>query len=183
MNRYRWFSCIRPSSGLSGTSCQTPYPSVEGRADYDLAHGTLNRVNNRNRNGQVAMSRSATIFSGWSDYPIRGTRNLYAPCNAYGSPSLPYATGGICGKQRDGKLTADGWALDYETWQGVRTYDPVIGQWNTLDAYAGEVHDASSQTPFMWNGNNAYDLATPAASVQIPADPVCVHLYRFLDFG
>ena len=156
---------------LSGTSCQTPYLSIEGMADYDLAHGTLSRVNDRNRNGQVAMSRSATVFSGWSDYPIRGTRDLYAPCSANGSPPLPYATGGICGKQHDGKLTADGWTLDYETWQGVRTFDPAIGQWNTPDAYAGEVHDPSSQKPFMWNRNNPYAYADPSGYTWEFIDP------------
>src|ERR1700733_3982011 len=165
---------------LSGTSCQTPYLSIEGMADYDLAHGTLIRVNDRNRNGQVAMSRNSTAFSGWSDYPTRFRPNLYSPCSMDAVPPLPYAPAGICGKQRDGKLTADGWSLDYETWQGVRTYDPAIGQWNTPDAYAGEVHDPASQKPFIWNRNDSYDYSDPSGYRWAFVDPSLVAIVNEL---
>ena len=52
-----------------------------GLGDYDLSRNTLVRVNDRNRNGQVAMSRTSAAFSGWSDYPSRGRRNVYSPCS------------------------------------------------------------------------------------------------------
>ncbi len=60
------------------------------------------------------------------------------------------------------KVALDGWTLDNNTWQGVRTYDATVGQWNTPDAYAGEVHDPMSQKPFMWNRNNPYAYADPS---------------------
>ncbi len=62
----------------------------------------------------------------------------------------------------DGKLTADGWTLDNNTWQGVRTFDASIGQWNTPDAYAGDLHDPMSQQPYMWNSNNPYQYSDPS---------------------
>src|SRR6202011_6041041 len=68
----------------------------------------------------------------------------------------------ICDPRRDGKLSPAGWSLDYETWQGVRTFDPAVGQWNSPDAYAGDVHDPMSQKPFMWNRNNPYAYSDPS---------------------
>ena len=60
------------------------------------------------------------------------------------------------------KIALDGWTFDNNTWQGVRTYDASVGQWNTPDAYAGEVHDPMSQKPFMWNRNNPYAYDDPS---------------------
>jgi hypothetical protein len=134
--------------------CQSPSLSLEGLGDYDLFSGTLIRVNDRNRNGQVAMSRTSTGFSGWSDAPSRSAHPAYAPCS-----NGDYVT---CDTRHDGKLTVDGWTLDYESWQGVRTFDPATGQWNVPDAYAGEVHDPMTQKPFMWNHNNSYAYADPS---------------------
>jgi YD repeat-containing protein len=150
---------------INGT-CTSPTLSVEGLGDYDLGRGTFIRINDRNRNGQVAMSRDATGFSGWSDFPARMAHVVYAPCST-GNADLPAAQAGICAKQHDGKLTADGWSLDYETWQGVRTFDPAVGQWNTPDAYAGEAHDPMSQKPFMWNRNDPYQYSDPSGLVPL----------------
>jgi YD repeat-containing protein len=147
---------------LNSNSCQTPWLSIEGLGDFDLANNTIVRLNDRNRNAQVVMARTATAFSGWTDTPLRSRTTALAPCSTTGPANIRYTTSGVCGKQHDGKLTADGWTLDYEAWQGVRTYDPAVGQWNTPDAYAGEVHDPMSQKPFMWNRNNAYDYSDPS---------------------
>ncbi len=147
---------------LSGGQCQTPILSMEGLGDYNLAAGTLVRVNDRNLNGGVTMSRNATAFSAWKDQRARYITSKYAPCSIDGGALPTYVPTNICSAQHDGKLTADGWTLDYETWQGVRTSDLAIGQWNTPDAYAGEVHDPVSQKPFMWNRNNPYSYADPS---------------------
>ena len=94
--------------------------------------------------------------------PLRSRTTDLNQCSADAAPALPDAPGGICGRQRDAKVTADGWSLDYETWQGVRTFDPAVGQWNTPDAYAGELTDPISQKPVMWNRNNPYEYEDPS---------------------
>ena len=145
---------------LANSSCQNPSLSIEGLGDYDLASGSLVRVNDRGRTGGVTMSRSAAVFSGFGDAPTTNPRRpFYAPCSSANTNDV------ICLPQHDGKLTADGWTLDYETWQGVRTSDLSVGQWNTPDAYAGDVHDPMSQKPFMWNRNNPYDYSDPSGFV------------------
>jgi hypothetical protein len=142
---------------LAHGRCQSPSLSMEGLGDYDLASGAMIRVNDRGRTGGVTMSRSGTVFSGFGEAPTTNPRlPFYAPC----SSGDPYNV--ICPAQHDGKLTADGWTLDYETWQGVRTSDLSVGQWNTPDAYAGDVHDPATQKPFMWNHNNAYAYVDPS---------------------
>ena len=150
---------------LSNNACQTPFLSIEGLGDFDLANNTIVRVNDRNRYGQVVTSRTPAAFSGWKDTPERSKTVELGPCSTDQPAEMRYMTSGVCGKQHDGKLTADGWTMDYETWQGVRTYDPAVGQWNTPDAYAGEVHDPMSQKPFMWNRNNFYDYSDPSGYV------------------
>ena len=87
---------------------------------------------------------------------------IYAPCSSSPGGAVPYNSASTCVPLHDGKLNPDGWTLDYETWQGVRTSDFSVGQWNTPDAYAGEVHDPMSQKPFMWNRNNANAYADPS---------------------
>ena len=147
--------------GAVNGTCQSPSLSVEGLADYDLVHGTVMRVNDHNHAGQVVMSRNGTSFSPWSDTRSwTNGKTFLSPCsldNVYNS-----ANPTICDPQHDGKLTPDGWALDMETWQGVRTFDPAVGQWNSPDAYAGEVHDPMSQKPFMWNRSNPYQYSDPS---------------------
>ncbi|MDB5070902.1 MAG: repeat-associated core domain protein, partial [Candidatus Eremiobacteraeota bacterium] len=165
---------------LSNNTCLTPWLSVEGLGDYDLAENTLIRVNDRNRNGHMVMSRNATAFSSWGDAPLRSRTSELAQCSTDSATSLPDVPGGICGRQRDAKLTVDGWSLDYETWQGVRTYDPAIGQWNTPDAYAGRVNDPMTQKPFMWNGNNPYAYSDPSGYCW---GPLIVYCYEMLVVG
>jgi hypothetical protein len=114
-------------------------------------------VNDRGRTGGVTMSRGATAFSGFGEVPWTNPRYpFYAPSSSADPNNVIFLP------QHDGKLTADGWTLDYETWQGVRTSDLTVGQWNTPDAYAGEVHDPMSQKPFMWNRSNPYAYADPS---------------------
>ncbi|MDP9023802.1 MAG: hypothetical protein M3N13_00320, partial [Candidatus Eremiobacteraeota bacterium] len=142
-------------------ACQSPSLSVEGLADFDLVHGTVTRVNDRNQSGQVVMSRNATSFSAWSDTRSwTNGKTFFSPCSIDVVDNSITPT--ICDPQRDGKLTPDGWSLDLETWQGVRTFDPAVGQWNSPDAYAGEVHDPMSQKPFMWNRDNPYTYNDPS---------------------
>jgi YD repeat-containing protein len=163
---------------LVNGQCQSPTLSLEGLGDYDLTGGAVLRVNDRNRYGLVAMSRDATTFGGWVDMPmIRTQRALYAPCSTGNVDTGVYNSGSVCGPQHDGKLTADGWSLDYETWQGVRTSDLTIGQWNTPDAYAGEVHDPSTQKPFMWNRNNPYEYSDPSGYQPEDARPVWARFF------
>jgi len=56
---------------------------------------------------------------------------------------------------------SDGLSDGQNTFQGVRSYDPQAGQWNTPDAYAGDVRDPMTQKPYMWNRNNPYEYADP----------------------
>lgn len=61
-----------------------------------------------------------------------------------------------------GMVRPDGYQIEDLTVQGVRSYDPTSAQWTTPDAYAGDVHDPSSQKPFMWNGNNPVSYSDPS---------------------
>ncbi|MDB5071097.1 MAG: repeat-associated core domain protein, partial [Candidatus Eremiobacteraeota bacterium] len=148
---------------LVNAQCQRPSLSIEGLGNYDLASNAIANVNDRNRYGLSSMTRGAFGFSGWIDKPVGRLLGLMVPCSS-GSVDPPDTTDPVppCPAQHDGKITADGWSLDYETWQGVRTSDLTIGQWNTPDAYAGEVHDPMSQKPFMWNRNNPYVFSDPS---------------------
>jgi YD repeat-containing protein len=149
---------------LVNGQCQNPSLSIEGLGDYSLAGNAISSVNDRNRYGLASMTHGPAMFSGWVDKPASAGRwALMVPCSS-GSVDPPDTSDPVppCPAQHDGKLTADGWSLDYETWQGVRTSDLAIGQWNTPDAYAGEVHDPMSQKPFMWNRNNPYAYADPS---------------------
>jgi YD repeat-containing protein len=148
---------------LVNAQCQSASLSLEGLGDYDLAHGTMIRVNDRGRTGGVVMFRNATDFSGFTDgHSMTARAPQYAPCSSAPAGDVPYNSASTCAPLHDGKITADGWTLDYETWQGVRTSDQSTGRWNTPDAYAGEVHDPMSQKPFMWNMNNAYKYSDPS---------------------
>lgn len=144
--------------------CVSPSLSIEGLGNYDLASNSVVNVLDRNRYGLASMTHGSGGFSGWVDKTAGWSRTaLIVPCGS-GSVDPPDPSDPVppCPAQHDGKLTADGWSLDYETWQGVRTSDLAIGQWNTPDAYAGEVHDPMTQKPFMWNRNNPYLFADPS---------------------
>lgn len=154
---------------LSGTACQSPRLSIEGLGDYDPGHGTLLDVNDRNDYGAVVLNRTATGFNTWTEAPNR-PNPLYglkaAPCSGASANATYTDVDGFlhssCDGVHDGKVTVDGWTFEYETWQGVRTFDPAIGQWNTPDAYAGDAHDPMSQKPYMWNRNNPYAYSDPS---------------------
>ncbi len=51
---------------------------------------------------------------------------------------------------------------------GVRAYDPKLGNWTTPDAYEGDVHDPASQQRYMWNRNNPYEYSDPSGFQSIP---------------
>jgi YD repeat-containing protein len=133
--------------------------SLEGLADYDPQANEIT-VYDRNLSGSVATYHTRTRFGSWTDsyggvtiFPRNGN-DVCSDGDASDSSS--------CVVLRSGKLTGDGWTIDNDTWQGVRTSDLSIGQWNTPDAYAGEVHDPMSQKPFMWNRNNPFQYADPS---------------------
>jgi YD repeat-containing protein len=48
------------------------------------------------------------------------------------------------------------------TFQGARAVEAASGQWTTPDMAAGNVHDPTSQKPFMWDRNNAYEYSDPS---------------------
>jgi hypothetical protein len=87
--------------------------------------------------GLVVISHNSQSFSAWTEAKAPG---------AIPFPRVPAGTcsngdgndPGSCPKIRDGKLTNDGWTIDNDAWQGVRTVELSVGQWNTPDAYAGE---------------------------------------------
>ncbi len=103
-----------------------------------------------------------------------GVHGVSATAWGPGSQQYPIFT------QYDGKLTVDGWTLDNNTWQGVRTFDASIGQWNTPDAYAGDVHDPMSQQPYMWNGNNPYAYQDPSGYKWEYIDPTLIPIVQSL---
>jgi hypothetical protein len=141
---------------LINAQCTTPVFSLDGLGDYNIAAGTIS-VNDRNRAGIVVTSHSALAFQDWTDSMGSAFARYGAWTNDVCSSDAAY-----CTIARDGKLTADGWTLDNDTWQGARTYDGTVGQWNSPDAYAGDVHDPMSQKPFMWNRNNPYAYSDPS---------------------
>ena len=62
---------------------------------------------------------------------------------------------------------SDGYSDAFNTFQGVRAYDPNMNQWTTPDAYAGDVHDPMSQKPYMWNANNPVQYSDPSGYVGV----------------
>jgi YD repeat-containing protein len=144
---------------VNGQCAQLTF-SLEGLADYDpqAAQAT---VYDRNLWGLVVSSHTATDFSSWTEAHGPGAQTM--PRAAVGTCSTGDASdSGSCAKLRYGKLTNDGWTIDNDTWQGVRSIDLSVGQWNTPDAYAGEVHDPMSQRPYVWNHNNPYAYSDPS---------------------
>ncbi|MDP9024862.1 MAG: hypothetical protein M3N13_05795 [Candidatus Eremiobacteraeota bacterium] len=150
--------------GYNNTSsqCATYGFMLEGLGTYFPSNGYVS-INDRGLSGQVVASHDAIGFSGMK--PVgRNSRNFFfGGVNASGAPgsvspddgSGPTGNAMITGN----KIAPDGWTFDNNTWQGVRTYDASVGQWNTPDAYAGDVHDPMSQKPFMWNHNNPYQFS------------------------
>ncbi len=155
----------------SATQCASYGFSVEGLANYNPSNGYV-AVQDRGLLGQVVAKHDALSFSGMT--PVgRNSRNYFvgiigstAPNS--GGPDTISGPPGPFGTATGTKIALDGWTLDNNTWQGVRTYDASVGQWNTPDAYAGDVDDPMSQKPFMWNRNNPYEYSDPTGF-----DPAC----------
>ncbi len=130
--------------------------SIEGLGEYNPS-GSYTAVYDRDASGAVVTKHDGYGFDKWtSGLRQPGVHGVSATAWGPGSQQYPIFT------QYDGKLTVDGWTLDNNTWQGVRTFDASIGQWNTPDAYAGDVHDPMSQQPYMWNRNNPYTYSDPS---------------------
>jgi hypothetical protein len=145
----------------TATQCSSYAFSVEGLASYNPSISYF-AVQDRDLSGQAVANHNAMSFSGMT--PVgRPSRTLWA--SGISASAAPGSTlDGAVGADRTlsgTKLALDGWTLDNNTWQGVRTYDASVGQWNTPDAYAGDVHDPMSQKPYMWNRNNPYSYSDP----------------------
>ncbi|MDP9024264.1 MAG: hypothetical protein M3N13_02665, partial [Candidatus Eremiobacteraeota bacterium] len=147
---------------LVNSKCTSPLFSLEGLGDYDPASGSLT-VNDRDSAGVVVSGHRADAFRAWSE--SIGSTFISVFNRDADADACSAATNSFCDFPRNGKLTSDGWTLDNDTWQGVRTYDGSVGQWNTPDAYAGDVHDPMSQKPFMWNNNNPYAYSDPSGFI------------------
>lgn len=144
------------SSSTTAPPCGSGAFSVEGLADYSPSGGII--IYDRDSSGAVVTRHDHFGFMPWtSGLRPHWLYNLQSPPTA-GPSSEQFQQFGYA---YDGKLTADGWTLDNNTWQGVRTFDASVGQWNTPDAYAGDVHDPMSQQPYMWNRNNPFAYADP----------------------
>ncbi len=60
----------------------------------------------------------------------------------------------------------DGITEGVNVFQGVRSYDPALGSWNSPDAYQGQVGDPMSQKSYMWDGNNSFAYSDPSGYFQ-----------------
>jgi YD repeat-containing protein len=129
---------------------------LDGLGTYDPVHGEI-VVYDRDLSGAMVTWHDGGVFAPWT----AGLRPR-AMQGVSGTSPAPSSSALGTDPIYDGKLTADGWTLDNNTWQGVRTFDASVGQWNTPDAYAGDVHDPMSQQPFMWNKNNPFSYSDPS---------------------
>ena len=65
--------------------------------------------------------------------------------------------------------SSDGILVDHQTFQGVRTYDPMMQHWIQPDAFPGDIYDPMSQKPFLWERNNPTEYSDPTGLV--PSGP------------
>jgi len=132
-------------------------------ADYTPNAGVT--VYDRDRVGQVIGCHNSSGI-GLSNLGRYGWLGISEGCNPPTSPSYPQnRTSSFASVGRGAILFAsksDGLSDGSTTIQGVRTFDPVIGMWNSPDVYRGTVHDPASQKPYMWNGNNPYLYSDPS---------------------
>lgn len=128
--------------------------------------------------GSIAFCHNATGASGSDRLPsthssITGTSMTVSPCAKIGTQAMSvpasviyWGDARLAGGVGQGKVLGlsgtDGIADGVNIIQGVRTYDPLQGQWTTPDAYAGEVHDPMSQKSYVWNRNDAIQYADPS---------------------
>ncbi|MDP9025847.1 MAG: hypothetical protein M3N13_10795, partial [Candidatus Eremiobacteraeota bacterium] len=167
--------------GYTNTSsqCSAYGFMLEGLGAYFPSNGYLS-IYDRSLTGQVVASHDAIGFSGMKLVGRNSRNYFFGGVNASGAPgsvspddgSGPTGNAMITGN----KMALDGWTFANNTWQGVRTYDASVGQWNTPDAYAGEVHDPMSQKPFMWNRNNPYAYSDPTGYCVGPFVIVCYEI-------
>ncbi len=141
--------------------------TTEGLLDDPLGTNDASTlwITDRNIAGVEVTAHNSVLFQTWNEagrperiYPY----NQVGLCSEY-NPSDPSTAGfGDCRRPHEGHFTADGWAVDNDSWQGVRTFDASVGQWNTPDTYAGDVQDPMTQKPFMWNRSDPYAYSDPS---------------------
>lgn len=116
------------------------------------------------------------VFAGLGDDWVRGWGFAAAddsPCYSSSGPAMPtsiawYGTSLISGPRLPaligkggvlGMPRRDGLTDNFDTFQGVRSYDSTAGTWTAPDAYAGDVRDPATEKAYMWNGNNPVGYA------------------------
>jgi len=124
----------------------------------------------RKPDGTVGYCRNATGSCGQplSYSPHLADFSTFS-CSSAGASgvSMPSftATTGVTSVGQGAVMTmprTDGISDGVDVIQGVRDYDGSIGAWTTPDAYAGDIHDPSSQKSYMWNGNNPVSYSDPS---------------------
>ena len=94
---------------------------------------------------------------------ITATGNFYVQHKYFAVPTLVGDYG--CSDPADGDceqaqaapfdaVRADGYQVGNLVIQGVRAFDPGLGQWITPDGYKGTVADPMTQRPYQWNAGN-----------------------------
>lgn len=128
-------------------------------------------ITDRDMTGAQVASHTGTAFSAWSS--AAPTKSYHVPCSKCQNEQ-GYVAGAISsGDSEYAPATqylsagrTDGYADGYgNTFQGVRAYDENTAQRTAPDAYAGDVHDPTSQKPFMWNNNNPLAYSDPSGYV------------------
>lgn len=130
---------------------------IEGLAIGDTSWKFLDR----DQSGYVVASHWAGGHSDWS--PNSANHQTCGGAALSGSVLLEPGPDGI----------GDG----YNILQGVRNYDPMLGQWSSPDAYAGDAADPGSEKAYMWNGNNPFRYEDPSGYDQFPTDPSGLNPY------
>lgn len=124
--------------------------------DADINQQGVLIVRDRDWTGSQTLSHDAAGYSQWlPPNPFRQSCTPDSPppaSSSYDNPAEPLLT----------QRAIDGYYDGLNVFQGVRTYDPQTTQWTTPDAFAGDPHDPTSQKPFMWNKNNAYQYSDPS---------------------
>jgi YD repeat-containing protein len=120
---------------------------VEGLAIGDTSWKFLDR----NQSGYVVASHWAGGHSDWS--PASASHQTCGGATLSGDALLEPGPDGI----------GDG----YNILQGVRNYDPQLGQWSSPDAYAGDAADPMSQKAYMWNRGNPFMYEDPSGYLSV----------------
>jgi hypothetical protein len=125
---------------------------------------------------EVSFCHSSSGYggNGSNSYTRNGGRQGQLPVNPCGLLTGAPATalwagpmvGAINGGVGQGDIVtmprSDGLSDGYNTIQGTRSYDSVVGNWSAPDAYSGDVHDPATQKSYMWNGNNPVSYSDPS---------------------